>query len=200
MRPMYGLSTKEMLSMSDKQLTQIVPLKKLAPRRHDADAGTAPKEKMRSQRMAREFLAEAAKRGGSRRARARREEDARAGTKAGKRTSTALAAAAADPAAAAAAAAADRKASYGARAWGKYNIDKKGKKKDAEKTEGLDTKREAERPSAPRAGGDDGARDGQKRQEKPQETPKTKRVGKGESRGDAVMIFNKDETRHRERT
>ena len=40
-------------------------------------------------------------------------------------------------------------ASYGARAWGKYNIDKKGKKKDAEKAEGLDTKREAERPSAP---------------------------------------------------
>ena len=147
---MYGLSTKEILSMSDKQLTQIVPLKKLAPYRHDADAGTAPKEKMRSQRMAREFLAEAAKRGGEQAGRARGgEEDARAGTKGKKDLDKELAADTADPAAAAAAAAADRKASYGARAWGKYNIDKKGKKKDAEKAEGLDTKREAERPSAP---------------------------------------------------
>ena len=133
---MYGLSTKEMLSMSDKQLTQIVPLKKLAPYRHDADAGTAPKEKMRSQRMAREFLAEAAKRGGAQAGRARggkkmpaRERKGKKDLEKGKKE---LAADTADPAtaaAAAAAAAADRKASYGARAWGKYNIDKKGKKK-----------------------------------------------------------------------
>ena len=153
---MYGLSTKEMLSMSDKQLTQIVPLKKLAPYRHDADAGTAPKEKMRSQRMAREFLAEAAKRGGAQAGRARGGKKMPARERKGKKDldkgKKELAADTADPAAAAAAAAADRKASYGARAWGKYNIDKKGKKKDAEKTEkteGLDTKREAERPSAP---------------------------------------------------
>ena len=150
---MYGLSTKEMLSMSDKQLTQIVPLKKLAPYRHDADAGTAPKEKMRSQRMAREFLAEAAKRGGEQAGRARGGKKMLARERKGKKDlDKELAADTADPAAAAAAAAADRKASYGARAWGKYNIDKKGKKKDAEKTEkteGLDTKREAERPSAP---------------------------------------------------
>ena len=153
---MYGLSTKEMLSMSDKQLTQIVPLKKLAPYRHDADAGTAPKEKMRSQRMAREFLAEAAKRGGAQAGRARGGKKMPARERKGKKDldkgKKELAADTADPAAAAAAAAADRKASYGARAWGKYNIDKKGKKKDAEKTEkteGLDTKREAERSSAP---------------------------------------------------
>ena len=154
---MYGLSTKEMLSMSDKQLTQIVPLKKLAPYRHDADAGTAPKEKMRAQRMAREFLAEAAKCGGAQAGRARGGKKMPARERKGKKKDLdkgkkELAADTADPAAAAAAAAADRKASYGARAWGKYNIDKKGKKKDAEKTEkteGLDTKREAERPSAP---------------------------------------------------
>ena len=52
---MYGLSTKDILSMTDKQLTQIVPLKKLAPYRHDADAGMDAKTKARSQRMAREF-------------------------------------------------------------------------------------------------------------------------------------------------
>ena len=129
---MYGLTTKEILSMSDKQLTQIVPLKKLAPYRHDADNATAPKEKMRSQRMAREFLTEAAKRGGKRKdgrkdgkkmtARERKGKGKKEGVPGGGVDD-------ADPEAAAAAAAADRVASYGARAWGKYNIDKKGKKK-----------------------------------------------------------------------
>ena len=94
---------------------------------------------MRSQRMAREFLAEAAKREGSTSGRARGGKKMPARERKGKKDlDKELAADTADPAAAAAAAA-DRKASYGARAWGKYNIDKKGKKKDAEKTEGLDT-------------------------------------------------------------
>ena len=59
---MYGLSTKEMLAMSDRQLTQIMPLKKLAPYRHDSDMQTDVKVKARAQRMAREFIAEDAKR------------------------------------------------------------------------------------------------------------------------------------------
>ena len=190
---MYGLSTKEMLSMSDKQLTQIVPLKKLAPYRHDADAGTAPKEKMRSQRMAREFLAEAAKRGGAQAGRARGGKKMSARERKGKKDldkgKKELAADTADPAAAAAAAAADRKASYGARAWGKYNIDKKGKKKDAEKTEktekteGLDTKREAERPSASepaatiKPGTGKNAKKNLKKRQKRNETEKAKAEG-----------------------
>jgi protein KRI1 len=49
---MFGLSTKDMLGMSDKQLNQITSLKKLAPYRHDADAGVDYKDKARSQRMA----------------------------------------------------------------------------------------------------------------------------------------------------
>jgi len=49
---MFGLSTKEMLAMSDKQLNQITSLKKLAPYRHDADVGVDYKDKARSQRMA----------------------------------------------------------------------------------------------------------------------------------------------------
>ena len=59
---MYGLSTKEMLAMTDRQLTQIMPLKKLAPYRHDSDMQTDVKVKARAQRMAREFIAEDAKR------------------------------------------------------------------------------------------------------------------------------------------
>ena len=169
---MYGLSTKEILSMSDKQLTQIVPLKKLAPYRHDADAGTAPREKARSQRMAREFLAEAANREGAKAGRARGGTHARRGPKSrvdgkGKKETEKSSAGAEDPDAAAAAAAEDRKASYGARAWGKYNVDKKGKKdtksagssagdtsngagKDSSREGGGvdDTKREADPPSA----------------------------------------------------
>ena len=58
---MYGLNTKEILAMTDKQLTQIMPLKKLAPYRHDSDMQTDAKVKARAQRMAREFLAEAEK-------------------------------------------------------------------------------------------------------------------------------------------
>ena len=155
---MYGLTTKEILSMSDKQLTQIVPLKKLAPYRHDADFGTAPKEKMRSQRMAREFLAEAAKRGGKRPGKDGKKMTARERKGKKKQEVDGGAAEPADPEAEAAAAAADRKASYGARAWGKYNIDKKGKKKsangtrdaddDARKDDGdIDKKRKADRLS-----------------------------------------------------
>jgi protein KRI1 len=109
--------------------------------------------------MAREFLAEAAKRGGGQAGRARGGKKMPARERKGKKDldkgKKELAADTADPTAAAAAAAADRKASYGARAWGKYNIDKKGKKRtkrtlrSPKKSEGLDTKREAERPSAP---------------------------------------------------
>ena len=153
---MYGLSTKEILSMTDKQLTQIVPLKKLAPYRHDADVRMAPREKARSQRMAREFLAEAAKREGGKAGRARGGKKAKDSGMAEKRASTAKTAGTADPeAAAAAAAAADRKASYGARAWGKYNVDRKGKKKrgassigagDAAATKDVPEKGSFERP------------------------------------------------------
>jgi protein KRI1 len=141
---MYGLTTKEILSMSDKQLTQIVPLKKLAPYRHDADFVTAPKERMRSQRMAREFLTEAAKRGGKRKDGRKdgKKMTARERKGKGKKEGDGQDADDADPEAAAAAAAADRVASYGARAWGKYNIDKKGKKKSASGTSAADDEKE----------------------------------------------------------
>jgi protein KRI1 len=141
---MYGLTTKEILSMSDKQLTQIVPLKKLAPYRHDADFVTAPKEKMRSQRMAREFLTEAAKRGGKGTGGRKdgKKMTARERKGKGKKEGDGGGVDAADPEAAAAAAAADRVASYGARAWGKYNIDKKGKKKSSNGTSAADDEKE----------------------------------------------------------
>ena len=70
---MYGLTTREILAMSDKDLTQIVPLKKLAPYRRDADESASAREKARSQRMAREFLKRDAER--------RREKERRGGRK-----------------------------------------------------------------------------------------------------------------------
>ena len=107
---MYGLTTKEILTMSDKELTQIVPLKKLAPYRHDSDAPLDEKTKKRSQRMAREFLAKAAE---------------RKGKKSGKKGSKGKSGEGSDSEDEEAAAAERRKASYGARAWGKHNLNKR---------------------------------------------------------------------------
>ena len=54
---MFGLSTKDVLTMDDKSLNQIVGLKKLAPYRDDAnDATVDANQKSRAKRMAREFL------------------------------------------------------------------------------------------------------------------------------------------------
>ena len=134
---MYGLSTKDILSMTDKQLTQIVPLKKLAPYRHDADAGMDAKTKARSQRMAREFLTEAAK------SKAERRKGKKGKKKSGKDDDDD----ADDDANAEARAAEERKASYGARAWGKHNLNKKrkeprGRRDDAPKSAAARTRRE----------------------------------------------------------
>ena len=55
---MFGLTTKDVLTMDDKSLNQIVGLKKLAPYRDDAnDATVDANQRARAQRMAREFLA-----------------------------------------------------------------------------------------------------------------------------------------------
>lgn len=138
---MFGLSTKDILHMSDRDLTQIVPLKKLAPYRHDSDFTTAPKEKMRSQRMAREFLAEAAKRKGKGKVSNGEYKSSKIGSKykkGGKKMSArerkgkrkqSGGSSDSDSEDDAETQAADRFASYGARAWGKYNVDKKGKGK-----------------------------------------------------------------------
>ncbi len=115
---MYGLTTKEMLAMSDRDLNQIVSLKKLAPYRTDADAPLQAKDKHRNQRMAREFLAEAAK---------RRKGGKKGGKKGAKKGGDDDDGDDDDDDAAAAAAAEDRKASYGARAWGKHNLNKRKK-------------------------------------------------------------------------
>lgn len=120
--------------------SQIVPLKKLAPYRHDADFTTAPKEKMRSQRMAREFLTEAALKGkGYQGKKAYDEKLAKGGkSSSGRKMTNRERKGKApiefghpdfDPVVAAATAAEDRTSSYGPRAWGKYNIETKGKGK-----------------------------------------------------------------------
>ena len=137
---MYGLTTREILAMSDKDLTQIVPLKKLAPYRRDADEGASAREKARSQRMAREFLKRDAER--------RREKERRGGRKGknkrapdeeGDKGDEGEDAAERESALEKAAEA--RKASYGAKAWGKHNVDENGraiKKKKENAREGGD--------------------------------------------------------------
>ena len=140
---MYGLTTREILAMSDKDLTQIVPLKKLAPYRRDADESASAREKARSQRMAREFLKRDAER--------RREKERRGGRKGknkrvpdeGDEGGDGGAKGEGEDAAAEALekAAEARKASYGAKAWGKHNVDENGraiKKKKENAREGGD--------------------------------------------------------------
>ena len=124
---MYGLSTKEILAMTDKQLTQIMPLKKLAPYRHDSDMQTDAKVKARAQRMAREFLAEAEKSQKERKKNKGKKKKKAAGADDDGSDSESE-----DEDAVAAAAAEERKASYGAKAWGKHNMDNKpGRKRKA---------------------------------------------------------------------
>ena len=135
---MYGLSTKDILSMTDKQLTQIVPLKKLAPYRHDADAGMDAKTKARSQRMAREFLTEAAK------SKAERRKGKKGKKKSGKDDDDD----ADDDANAEARAAEERKASYGARAWGNTTSTRRGKNRRA--AAATTPQSRAARPNPPR--------------------------------------------------
>ncbi len=142
---MYGLTTREILAMSDKDLTQIVPLKKLAPYRRDADEGASAREKARSQRMAREFLKRDAER--------RREKERRGGRKGknkrapdeegdeGGDKGEGEGEDAAERESALEKAAEARKASYGAKAWGKHNVDENGraiKKKKENAREGGD--------------------------------------------------------------
>ena len=142
---MYGLTTREILAMSDKDLTQIVPLKKLAPYRRDADEGASAREKARSQRMAREFLKRDAER--------RREKERRGGRKGknkrapdeegneGGDEGEGEGEDAAERESALEKAAEARKASYGAKAWGKHNVDENGraiKKKKENAREGGD--------------------------------------------------------------
>ena len=124
---MYGLSTKEILAMTDKQLTQIMPLKKLAPYRHDSDMQTDAKVKARAQRMAREFIAEAEKSQKERKKNKGKKKKKAAGADDDGSESESE-----DDDAVAAAAAEERKASYGAKAWGKHNMDNKpGRKRKA---------------------------------------------------------------------
>jgi protein KRI1 len=125
---MYGLSTKEMLAMSDRQLTQIMPLKKLAPYRHDSDMQTDVKVKARAQRMAREFIAEDAKR-----AKERKKNKGKKKKKGGGDDDSDSDGDGEDADAAAAAAVEERKASFAPKAWGKHNMDNKpGRKRKAD--------------------------------------------------------------------
>ena len=129
---MYGLSTKEMLAMSDRQLTQIMPLKKLAPYRHDSDMQTDVKVKARAQRMAREFIAEDAKR-----AKERKKNKGKKKKKGGDDDDSDSDGE--DAEAVAAAAAEERKSSYAAKAWGKHNMDNKpGRKRKVDTAEDAD--------------------------------------------------------------
>ena len=129
---MYGLSTKEMLAMSDRQLTQIMPLKKLAPYRHDSDMQTDVKVKARAQRMAREFIAEDAKR-----AKERKKNKGKKKKKGGGDDDDSDSDGE-DADAVAAAAAEERKSSYAAKAWGKHNMDNKPGRKRKEAAEDAD--------------------------------------------------------------
>ncbi|OUS47060.1 KRI1-like family C-terminal-domain-containing protein [Ostreococcus tauri] len=55
---MFGLTTRDILTMDDKSLNQIVGLKKLAPYRDDADeAAVGANQRARARRMAKEFYA-----------------------------------------------------------------------------------------------------------------------------------------------
>jgi protein KRI1 len=131
---MYGLSTKEMLAMSDRQLTQIMPLKKLAPYRHDSDMQTDVKVKARAQRMAREFIAEDAKR-----AKERKKNKGKKKKKGGGGDDDDSDSDGEDADAVAAAAAEERKSSYAAKAWGKHNMDNKpGRKRKVDTAEDAD--------------------------------------------------------------
>ena len=169
---MYGLSTKDILSMTDKQLTQIVPLKKLAPYRHDADAGMDAKTKARSQRMAREFLTEAAK------SKAERRKGKKGKKKSGKDDDDD----ADDDANAEARAAEERKASYGARAWGKHNLNKKRKEPeggggdDAPKSGGA-PEPAAEPAAPPKPGQGKNAKKNLKKRQKRNELERAKAAG-----------------------
>ena len=130
---MYGLSTKEMLAMSDRQLTQIMPLKKLAPYRHDSDMQTDVKVKARAQRMAREFIAEDAKR-----AKERKKNKGKKKKKGGGDDDDSDSDGE-DADAVAAAAAEERKASFAPKAWGKHNMDNKpGRKRKVDTAEDAD--------------------------------------------------------------
>ena len=168
---MYGLTTKDILSMTDKQLTQIVPLKKLAPYRHDADAGMDAKTKARSQRMAREFLAEAAK------SKAERRKGKKGKKKGGKDDDDD----ADDDADAEAVAAEERKASYGARAWGKHNLNKKRKEPEGAGSgagSGAgDAAKSAEPAAPPKPGQGKNAKKNLKKRQKRNELERAKAAG-----------------------
>ena len=178
---MYGLNTKEILAMTDKQLTQIMPLKKLAPYRHDSDMQTDAKVKARAQRMAREFLAEAEKsqkerkkNKGKKKKKAAGADDDDDGSESESEDEDAVAAAAAE----------ERKASYGAKAWGKHNMDNKPgrKRKAAEEAENsnghhAEEKVAAAADDAPAAGQGKNAKKNAKKRAKKKEAEAAKAAG-----------------------
>ena len=178
---MYGLNTKEILAMTDKQLTQIMPLKKLAPYRHDSDMQTDAKVKARAQRMAREFLAEAEKsqkerkkNKGKKKKKAAGADDDDDGSESESEDEDAVAAAPAE----------ERKASYGAKAWGKHNMDNKPgrKRKAAEEAENsnghhAEEKVAAAADDAPAAGQGKNAKKNAKKRAKKKEAEAAKAAG-----------------------